>query len=252
MKIIKELNRSGRSVEPLMAPLYALSASICVALGSFEKAHLRLEHVLNKESGSSTSQPSIYALSELMWSQLLQIRMICPSYSVPLQCTGNVADRLGKPSLPDEILGPHNEMASRIVGNGIFLHGVKLRGDSHMNIISPCFNQMQCKEWDKTAMQIFTNHPIIEADGSQVDGTVSTVEFCISNPYPEVNGTIGRPEQRHDLDGVKCRASVFPESLLLLGNTLTYLSLKKSRLTRLPLSIGFHFSSLQVSVYVSV
>jgi len=237
--IIKELNRFGRRsndrfIEPLLAPLYAISATICVALGSFEKAHLRLEQVLNKEVVSSVKKhPSIYALSEMIWSQLVQIRMICPSYYIPLKRTGIVDGMPSKLSVPDEIIGTHHEIASRIVENGIFLWGVQLRGDSHMNIISPCFNQTHCKEWEKVATLIFIDHPLIETNGREVEETLSSVEFCISDPYPE-------------LDGVKGRASVFPESPLLLGKALTHLSLEKCRLTSLPLSIGHHLANLKL------
>ena len=163
--------------------------------------------------------------------------MICPSYSVPLKYTDK-SNRLGKPTVPDEIIGTHHEIASRVVGNGIYLWGVKLRGDSHMNIMSPCFNQTHCEEWVKAATHIFTERPRINADGHEGEQTLSEIGFHISDPYPE-------------LDGVKGRASVFPESLLLLGNTLTNLSLEKCGLTRLPFSIGHHLTNLQVSDYES-
>ena len=67
-----------------MAPLYAISTTISVALGSIDKAHVRLEYVLNKDTGSTVGkeQPSLYALSEMIWSQLVQIRMFCPPSSM--------------------------------------------------------------------------------------------------------------------------------------------------------------------------
>mmetsp|Transcript_19555 Transcript_19555/g.42516 ORF Transcript_19555/g.42516 Transcript_19555/m.42516 type:complete len:462 (-) Transcript_19555:209-1594(-) len=233
--ILKELNRygsrsNGRFAESLMTPLYALSATICVAIGSFEKAHQRLFNLL---TGSSAKKDAMYAFSEMIWSQLVQIRMVCPSYSVPLMIKdSDNSNRVDKPTLPDEILGTHHEIASHVAENGIFLWGVKLRGDSHMNVMSPCVNQMHCKEWEKLAKNIFEEHPLQEADGQGAEQTLSKVEFHISDPYPE-------------LDGVKGRSSVFPESLFILGKTLTCLSLEKCRLTRLPFSIGHHLTHLQ-------
>jgi len=244
--ILKELSRygrrrSGKFIEPLMAPLYALTSTIGVALGSVEKARLRLEHVLNKESGGSSSNngklPSLYALSEMIWSQLVQIRMICPSRSVSLKLTTDKAGNgPGKLTLPNETLESHLEIASRIVGNGVFLWGVKLCGDSHMDIITPCFNQTHCNEWEKVATKVFEQHPLIEAAHGEGSGgrPHSEVEFRIFNAYPE-------------LDGVKRKPSVFPESLLLLGKTLTKLCLDNCGLTGLPLSIGHHLTHLQVS-----
>jgi hypothetical protein len=229
--ILKELNRfstrgNGQLIELLIAPLHALSASICVALGSFEKAHVRLEHVLNKEVGSGDRKlPSIYALSEILWSQVVQIRMICPSSSAPLNYARNSTGTLSTPLLPNEILTSHHEIASRIVGNGIALWGVTLRGDCHMNIVSPCINAKHRIEWEKVASQIFSDR--------LVNAEPSPVEFNICNPHP-------------DLNGLKDRVPVFPESLFLLTNTLMELSLTKCGLTKLPLSIGYHLKSLQV------
>jgi len=233
--IIKDLNRFGRSrgysqlVEPLLAPLYTLSTTISVALGSFDKAHVRLEHVLSKEV---EEKPSLYALSDLIWSQLVQLRVLCPSYSTPLDTSDAISKQM---SLPDRITKPHHELAHRIVENGIFLWGVKLRGDSNMNIISPCFNKNHCMEWEKAATQIFTYHE--GSSGEQA--SQPSLEFSISDPYPE------------ELEGIRTsRESVFPDSLLLLGKSLSSLTLDKCGLTRLPLSIGYHLTNLKVSCFV--
>lgn len=227
--IIKDLNRFGRSrrssqlVEPLLALLYALSTTISVALGSFDKAHVRLEHVLNKEV---EEQPSLYALSDLMWSQLVQLRSLCPLYSAPLD-TSDIVPK----SLPDQITKSHHELAHHIVESGVFLWGVKLRGDLHMNIISPCFNKNHCTEWEKVASEIFTHH-----ESSDSEQSPPLLEFSLSDPYPE------------ELEGIRgSRESVFPDSLLLLKKSLTSLTLDKCGLTRLPLSIGYYLSNLKVS-----
>ena len=243
--IIKELSRFGRRdnrqrlVEPLMTPLYALSTTLDVMLGSLDKAHVRLEQVLNKEVGS---QPSLYALSDILWSQLVQLRIMCPSVLAPLaMTTGNSTDvMLQQPLLPDDIIQTHREVASRIVNNGVLLWGVKLHGDSHMNIISPCFNQNHCLEWEKVATQIFKRHPLeVKASGDrEIESPSSiTAEFHISDPYSYPN-----------LDGLEDQASVFPDTLLLLGTALSTLRLEKCKLTCLPLSIGYQLTNLKVCV----
>ena len=227
-EIIKELNRfgrcgNGRVVELLMAPLYAISTTISVALGSIDKAHVRLEYVLNKDTGSTVGkeQPSLYALSEMIWSQLVQIRMFCPPSSMNIIIDNST-------SIMSKISPTHREVASRIVSNGIFLWGVKLRGDAHMNICSPCFNQSHCAEWEKVVAKIFTNNPLVQQS--------STLSFNISDPYPE------------ELVGMEASSanSVFPHSLLLLREALTDLSLVKCGLTQLPLSIGYHLTNILV------
>ena len=59
-------------------------------LGSLDKVHVRLEQVLNKEVGS---QPSLYALSDILWSQLVQLCIICPSVLAPqTMMIGNSTD----------------------------------------------------------------------------------------------------------------------------------------------------------------
>ena len=145
---------------------------------------------------------------------------------------------LQQPFLPDDIIQTHREVASRIVNNGVVLWGVKLHGDSHMNIISPCFNQNHCLEWEKVATQIFKRHPLeVEASGDrEIESPSSTtVEFHISDPYSYPN-----------LDGLEDQASVFPDTLLLLGTALSTLRLEKCKLTCLPLSIGYQLTNLKV------
>jgi hypothetical protein len=231
--ILKELNRfvsrgNGRLIESLLAPLHALSASICIAQGSFDKAHGRIEGILNKEVGlGDWKLPSIYALSEMIWSQLVQIRMICPSSSAPL----NRSNSSG-PSLPDDILRFHHEIASQIVGNGIVLWGLKLRGDCHMNIMSPCIKARHRSEWKRAVSQIFADRPVNAGDG-KTRHEPSMLEFIICNPYP-------------DFDEMKDSVAVFPESLLLLASKLMKLTLKHCGLTTLPHSIGYHLTNLQV------
>ena len=237
VEILKELSRFSRRgnrkslIEPLMTPLYGLSATISVSLGSFDKAFVRLEHVLNKEGGSSSvmNQMSLFTLSEMIWSQLLQIRMLCPSYTDPLNPTTTKSNNLVKSTLPTHIVDSHLELATQIVGNGISLWGVKMRADSHMNIISPCLNQVHCSEWEKASRHIFTQHPQIEVHTEEFCG-----KFCIANAYPK-------------LDGMKDRVSVFPETLFLLRKSLIALSLENCGLPRLPTSIGHNLTNLKVS-----
>merc|ERR1712127_148153 len=99
-----------------------------------------------------------------------------------------------------------------------------------MNIISPCLNETHCKEWEKVTAKILSGQPLDEDDGAlviddniEVGRTPPTIEFRIVDPYPE-------------LDGMKGRASVFPESLFLLADRLINLSLEKCGLERLPYS----------------
>ncbi len=173
--ILKELNcfvshGNGRLIEPLLAPLHALSASICIALGLFDKAHGRIEGVLNKEGGLGNGKlPSIYALSEMMWSQLVQICMICPSSSAPFNCSNSLGTL--SPLLPNDILKFHHKIASQIAGNGIVLWGIKLCGDCHMNMVAPCIKAKHHSEWERAALQIFADRSLNAGDGKNETGT---------------------------------------------------------------------------------
>ncbi len=233
--ILKELNRvgthgDGRLLhEILLSPLHALSTTICIAQGLIEKANARLEHLLIDDTFSKDKKrPTVYALSEMIWSQVVQLRMHCTQSDVSLNYVGALPGAFNNESLlPDAILTFHCEIASRIIRNGLRLWGVTLRGDTHMNIISPCFNREHCKEWEKVAAQIFIEH-------DQVDSELSTLEFHLPNPYSE-------------LIGVKSRIAVFPESLFLFANRLIALNVQNCALIRLPSSIGYQIANLQVS-----
>lgn len=247
--ILKELNRGVGTndnerglLEVLLAPLHSLSASICITLRSFEKAHDRLGRLLSDEISSyDKKRPTVYALSEMVWSQLVQIRMLCPHSSVPLKNVVRTTGALNEPSmLPHDILIFHREIASKIVGYGIWLWGITLRGNTHMNIISPCFNRKCCIEWERLRAQIFTvDHPQKVCDGRfAIDACEhsTAVEFNLSNPYSELIGARG--------DSI----SVFPESIFLLGKRLVSLNLENCALASLPVSIGYQLANLRVSV----
>ena len=237
--IFNDLNRvrtHGKSrpalLELLVAPLFTLSATISIAQGSFEKANARLENLLvHDRSLNDKKRPTMYAFSEMIWSQLVQIRMLCPPSGDSLKYIGTKAVEFDKPSLSDTILMLHNDIASKICGYGIFLWGVSLRGDTHMNMTSPSFNRKHCDEWENVSTQIFAVHP----DNRCTSGCdPSTVELHLPNPYPE-------------LIGARCKISIFPESALLLADRLISLNLENCALVSLPSSIGYQIASLRVS-----
>jgi hypothetical protein len=196
----------------------------------------------NEISSNDKRRPSVLALSEMIWSQLVQIRMLCPHSSVPLKHVARTTTgTLNEPSLlPHDILIFHREIASKIVGYGIWLWGITLRGDTHMNIISPCFNRKHCAEWEQLRAQILTeDHPQEEGGGRfEIDDCdhSTAVEFHLPNPYSELIGA------RDD------RISVFPESIFLLAKMLISLNLENCALASLPVSIGYQIANLRVSV----
>ena len=239
--ILNELNRvgthgDGRALhEILLSPLHTLSTAICIAQGLIEKANARLEQLLIDDSFSKDKKrPTVYALSEMIWSQVVQIRMLFPQSDISVKYVGALPGAFNnKSSLPDAILTFHCEIASRVIRNGLCLWGVTLRGDTHMNIVSPCFNRKHCKEWEKVAAQIFIEHPQVDSR-SAIECEPSTMEFHLPNPYSE-------------LIGAKSRIAVFPESLFLFANRLIALNLQNCALCSLPSSIGYQIANLQVS-----
>ena len=226
----------------LLAPVRALTVAIPIALGSFDKAQLRIEHALNageiavhkfgskrhSDQATGRATPSMNALSEILWSQLVELRMTCPSYAQkPLFNISSVGKEV---LLPSKVVECHREIAARIIEYDVFLRSVKLRGDLAVTCVSPV-NQTV---WQDVATHVFLNHP------SKMERNLIKIKSRKKNQNIEVH--LSSLCSNHE-------SSVFPESLLLLGKSLSRLHIAKCGLKALPLSIGYHFSSLVVSCY---
>ena len=101
----------------LTSPLYSLCATICCARGEWHKSQIRLENVLGKTVDSG--HPSLFALSQKLWSQLVQLRLLCPPPE-SLHEKGTAVSRIAETQ----------KIASVVTDNGVDLQDIKLPGDA--------------------------------------------------------------------------------------------------------------------------
>eukprot|EP00956_Cyclotella_meneghiniana_P030779 scaffold78549_cov98-Cyclotella_meneghiniana.AAC.1 len=229
VEMVKDIKRHGRktikctNIECLLSSLYAISASICIYLKAFDKAQLRLENAINSKKVSSHREAlSINVISELLWSQLVHLRMICPSYhhSVDPKAVENTT------SLPDSVSEIHDEIASRIFNNCIIIGGLDACGDRSI-VSSAVGNHHERQQWQNLVSLAFQQYHSYESTSVK-----PFEEFDISYPKVKLNG-LGVAE--------------FPMSLLIAGKALKHLHLVGLGIDRLPSSFGMHLSSLLVS-----
>lgn len=229
VEMIKDIKRHGRktikctNIEYLLSPLCAVSASICVYLKAFDKAQLRLENAINSKKISSHCEAlSINVISQLLWSQLVHLRMICPSYhhSMDLKADKDTT------SLPDGVYEIHNEIASRIFNYGIILGGLDACGD-RPTVSTAIGNQQDRQQWQNLVSLAFQKCHIYESISA-----MPYEEFNILHPKVTLNG-LGVAE--------------FPLSLLVAGKALKRLYLVGLGIDQLPRTFGIHLSTLLVS-----
>ncbi|KAL3778490.1 hypothetical protein HJC23_000503 [Cyclotella cryptica] len=237
VEMIKAFRRRERNtksivtVEPLLSTLYVLSVAISVSLGEFDKAQLRLENAFNsKKKSANREAPSMNVFSEMLWSQLVHLRMNFPSYHDSRELLGSeIAENPAKLLRP-YIAEAHNEIASRIVKNGVILRGLDLCGDRIM-ISASGWNLTHRIQWQGVVSLAMAKYAVNES--YKIPSECSNIiEFHISHEMDKPDGFVNIE---------------FPRSLLITGQALTHLSIVGLMLDELPYSIGVYLTGLLVS-----
>jgi hypothetical protein len=235
VEMIKDLRRSGwnnvacNNAGPLLSPLSSLSVAVSVSLGAFDKVQQRLENALNTNNKFAHRElPSMNILSEMLWSQLVHLRMNCPYNSSEFANTENSCS-------PTELLRPsitnvQFHVVSNMLKNGIALCGIDLCGDQQM-LSASCTRTDDRSQWCDLISLAESKY-----DGKELNEEPS--ENCKSYQFHVTTEAV-KPDRFHH--------AVFPLSVLVSGQALTHLSLVGCMLDELPYSIGVHLTGLLVS-----
>mmetsp|Transcript_14832 Transcript_14832/g.19837 ORF Transcript_14832/g.19837 Transcript_14832/m.19837 type:complete len:1301 (-) Transcript_14832:417-4319(-) len=290
-RILKTVYQLGDNVasktksDLLLAPLCAISVSVAVLLGLYDVAQERLERALSvsplsarpKVEGGDSEKTSFCHLfegcglsvySELLWSQLIQLRI-----SFPAEDDGR----------------QKHDIVKMIFNYGIHLHNLSLQGDKELvrcagyNISASTKNERLSHKLEpnqiatKKSSQIFERareacfavtslislpdqlldnvFELIKKDGDVLldlrqyvsqkkeSNTKDKSNFC-SLVLDDV------PMSRKMEGQLAITQSLFPLSVFLLGNTLTHLSLVRCQLYSMPQSFGVWLSNLEVCCLV--
>ncbi|GKY98585.1 hypothetical protein MPSEU_000815300 [Mayamaea pseudoterrestris] len=207
-KVLKSLRDCGESFsELLVAPLFAATISLCCSMRQYAQAHQRLEALV-----MDAKRNGLMPLSELLWCQLVQLRVTFPPSSTQSKTILRLFDEYN-------IL-----LVNKIECLGIYLHRVVLGGDwnlvRHLN--EQPTNPSRFEACQKLVLAACRYN---EADSSlavDLDG-VSMRTRC--------------PDS-----GLDAR---FPMSLVLAGPHITSLSLNFCEIIALPDGFGSAFPELQ-------
>jgi len=222
--ILKALNKSSQEngtaelVELLLSPLHAISVAISMALRMVDKAQMKLGYALSK-GRIHRGVPSMYAMSSILWSQLIQLQITFPAYTSALRYEHMI------PSLAKESITSHQDIVSRLFEHGVILHSIVLPGDHQIttSLLSTKGSKDQYRAvWEDVKREIYAQRSVQEDQKE----TVAELDLVVANYMKEY--------------------SCFPEALLLAGGNLTRLRMTNCGLKTLPMSFGFRLSNLQV------
>ena len=206
----------------LLSPLYAANIALATTLRLYNRAHHKLVSLL-----SPNSKVALSRFSELLWSQLVQLEALLPTRTNSL--AGKEADQRKPPDLSPETRQRYELLVNHIVACGVHAHHVTLANDWNLaNILSEDDSDIVFE----SCLNITDVLP-----GSP--GASSLTEFVLEDHKLSRRQTRGAPLPIY---------SKIPQSLLLVGSSLSRLTLSKVGLDKLPYHFGSFFNRLEVKL----
>ena len=202
------------SLEFLLSPVLAANVALGTTLCAYDRVIVRLEKFLG---GYVPSPLSI--VSEILWSQLLQLEASLPKR------TDRIFSVKGVYQLPLEVEELHELLALLITSFGVRPHHVVLANDWNLTSV------IMDEPTDDNAKLFQSIHERL------VEDNLPQIEFKMSDRRLKSQGSRGASA------GV---ISPIPHSLLVIGTSLSKLSLTRTGLKLLPDQFGVYFSCLEV------
>ena len=209
------------SLELIITPLHAAHVSLASTMRMYDKAQQGLEALL--ASNEDNDMPSLSALSELLWSQLIQLES-----SLPRRCDDSNRETTRSFDIPPETLRRHEVIADNVVAREVHPHHVTLEND---------WNLTECLgESFTVGDELFDSYINIlkVLPGSQES---AMADFALTDWRLSRRQTRGTPSTVYHL---------LPQSLLLVGASLSSLHLTRVGLDKLPYFFGRYFRNLKV------
>ena len=209
------------SHEYIMAPVVAAYIAALCGIQMYSKA----QQVLKQHLGTSSDRTSYMTLSELLWSQQIQLQMTLPSLSAPDVVRRDLVFQLSTD------VSEGNETIATILGSlGVYPHHVVLPGDWNLvrhNWSGQCFPEQRLKSFYRTCRDLVLSlyHPL------SLSVSMANRPFCLRHFHPDVAGV----------------ASPLPCSLLVTGSCMVTLDLTSCGLRVLSPHFGHYFPSLEVT-----
>ena len=222
----------------ILSPIYALSVSTAAFLRFYSTAQHRLEYFLGARHGLVVTQEkhSLSRYSELLWSQLIQLRMSLPCETTREQRDLSKSEYSWEPS--HEVIKSHREVANWLGENGICLCHLSLKGGINCVYASrEAANMMEvASEITKESVHKLSQSSLLRSGGAENE--VQLLGLCLANQEDQ-HGRIPSPS-----------TSTFPQTIMLGGQGLTELKVVNCSLASLPHSFGLYFPNLKVRFFL--
>jgi hypothetical protein len=228
-------------LEMLLSPLFAACISTAVFLRHYSKAQHRLESLLGEARESKHGTPktklvSFSKLSELLWSQLVQLRFsLSSSPDAPAAKKKRKETWDMKPSQIQDC----KQLASCMERRHVALHHVCLEGDWNL-ITAMNHRPLLCTDQDLQHVQGWRS-------------SIARLQQVIFRQTKDKELDLAHCPFVHRQDKANGRSaaldplrSTLPRSILLAGHSLTSLNLEGCSLSRLPIAFGLYFPALSV------
>jgi len=241
VRILKDLRRHIANVPLLdlaLAPLYSCSIASVSFLRNYSAAQHRLEDCLKMRSRNTSFNMLSY--SELMWSQLVQLRMSLPNESTTNSCIVENLPTGMKPSQRDDCFSwepsltvkeENRLLIAKLKSTGIYLRHVVLLGDWMLSLIQA--NDAVNSTTSKKLLMLQTD------TSSETNQSAMIYMKKDLRRLQNLSTSIGRayppPSPLPQL----------PLFLLYSGHSLRGLNLDRCCLDRLPRSFGLYFPNLE-------
>lgn len=232
---IRSLSSAIPIMDLLLSPVFAANVALAVSLKLYDTAHYRLESLLCKltdEYANCQIRRLFAPYSELLWSQLIQLRASLPTRLVDSGATVESARVSLK--LPKHIVDSHAALCNSISELGVYPHHVSLNNDWNLVEalrVSGILNMPKRVQKQSTLhCSCRALHRVLMRVNSEC------IRFSFGNTDLKIRGTC---------QDIK---SAIPHSLILAGPSMIELDLSGTGLRRLPLHFGLYFPKLQVRV----
>jgi hypothetical protein len=225
-------------IDLLLCPTIAACSCFASTMKMYQKACSRLESAVTKETNKDTQPPKLARLSELLWSQILQLRALLPT---------NESDTSAQIlfNLTFETKRCHESIANYVALLEIYPRHISL--DNDWNIILAKQATFDPRETirKKSTLPGKGVHKLLMED-PQMRG-----HYGNSREFDNKNRTFGLSKCSLVLrssrgEPSKLRSSL-PHCILLLGPILTSIELSFTGLYCLPHHFGRYFPNLKVS-----
>lgn len=239
-KILMEIRSYGAPIlmlDLLLSPVFASNISLAVTSKVYDRALRRLEGLLIDYDDDANLNAMQY--SELLWSQLAQLRASLPDRVLDSSDADSLLISL---NLPTTIVDSHEFLASYVSQLEVCPHHFSLAND--WNIVAALIKSKTSKERNKRRKKVRNRDPI--RNDMLRKECLRLMTPSSTHALQRVNFLKKQPLQLNRFHGapLEIRPAI-PHSILLTGSTTLELNLSLTSIRRLPHHFGNYFPNLK-------